>query len=299
MSLNDKDNYAAIDIGSNAIRLLIAHVEELSDFTQVKKLSLTRVPIRLGEDAFDTGKITDYKENAMIKTMQSFRLLMDVYGIKRYRACATSAMREAKNSKKIIEAIKYHTGIDIELIDGKIEANLIFNSLFTYALSKKGSYLFVDVGGGSTEITVFKKGKRVNSKSFKIGTVRELKGKVKKQAWEDLDKYLEKLKKQEDDFVAVGTGGNINRYFKISNKPYLEPITYKELKGLYSDIASMTVAERIKKYRLRYDRADVIEPAGKIYTTIMKKCGIDHIIVPKVGLSDGMVYQMHKEDNVG
>lgn len=299
MSLNDKDNYAAIDIGSNAIRLLIAHVEELSEFTQVKKLSLTRVPIRLGEDAFGAGKISDFKENAMIKTMQSFKLLMEVYGIKRYRACATSAMREAKNSKKIIEAIKYHTGIEIELIDGKIEANLIFNSLFTYALSKKGSYLFVDVGGGSTEITVFKKGKRVNSKSFKIGTVRALQGKEKEETWSELDKYLDKLKKQDDNYVAVGTGGNINRYFKISNKPYLEPLKYNELKAIYDDIAPLSIMERVQKYYLRYDRADVIEPAGKIYLTIMKKCGIEDIIVPKVGLTDGIVYQMYKEDCVG
>lgn len=298
MSLNDKNNYAAIDIGSNAIRLLIANVEDLQDVTQVKKLSLTRVPIRLGEDVFGGGEISTKKENAIIKSMQSFKLLMEVYGIKQYRACATSAMREAKNSSKIIEAIKYHTDIDIELIDGKIEANLIFNSLFTYALNKKGSYLFIDVGGGSTEITVFKKGKRVDSRSFKIGTVRALKNKVKKQTWDDLYKYLDKFKKADDEYTVVGTGGNINRFFKISGKPYLAPLLFEELKDIYDELKPMSVKDRIKKYYLRYDRADVIEPAGRIYLSIMKRSGTKNIIVPKVGLSDGMVYQMHKENKV-
>ncbi len=296
MSINTKNNYAAIDIGSNAVRLLIAHVVELKEYTQIKKLSLTRVPIRLGEDVFATGKISDFKENAMIKTMQSFKLLMDVYGIKDYRACATSAMREAKNSKKIIEAINYHTGIEIELINGKIEADLIFSSIYTHALSKKEAYIFIDVGGGSTEITVYRKGKRIKAKSFPLGTVRMLQGKVKDTVWDNLDEWLGELKKDDTHYTAIGTGGNINRYFKLSKNDYLEPMSYDKFKSLYDAIKELTPEERIEQYRLRYDRADVIEPAGKIYLTIMKKCGIKKIIVPKVGLTDGIVYDMYSNN---
>lgn len=295
MQSDNNNNFAAIDIGSNAIRLLLAKVEERENVTQIKKLSLTRVPIRLGADVFDLGRISDKKENEIIKSMQAFRLLMEVYNVRNYRACATSAMREASNSKKIIEAVKYHSNIDIELINGKKEADLIFTSLHTQNLNKKKEYIFIDVGGGSTEITIFSKGKRVKSKSFEIGTVRALKKKVKPETWDSLDKWLNEFKKEVSNFVAIGTGGNINRYFKISKNDHMEPVSYMQLKGIYDNMKKLSVEERITKYRLRVDRADVIEPAGKIYLTIMKKCGIDSIIVPKVGLSDGIVYNMYKE----
>lgn len=294
MPIETNSNFAAIDIGSNAIRLLIAKVEEYDNLTNIKKLSLTRVPIRLGEDVFDNGKISDHKENQIIKSMQAFKLLMEVYGIKSLKACATSAMREARNSKKIIEAVKYHSGIDIELIHGKKEANLIFSSFQTQTLNKKNEYLFIDVGGGSTEITVFSKGKRIKSKSFEIGTVRSLQGKVKKEVWDKLDEWLSELKKDVDNIIAIGTGGNINRYFKLSKNDHMEPVSYEQLETTYNNLKDLTVEERIHKYRLRSDRADVIEPAGKIYLTIMKKCGIDSILVPKVGLTDGIVYEMYK-----
>lgn len=294
MPIETNSNFAAIDIGSNAIRLLIAKVEEYDNLTNIKKLSLTRVPIRLGEDVFDNGKISDHKENQIIKSMQAFKLLMEVYGIKSLKACATSAMREARNSKKIIEAVKYHSGIDIELIHGKKEANLIFSSFQTQTLNKKNEYLFIDVGGGSTEITVFSKGKRIKSKSFEIGTVRSLQGKVKKEVWDKLDEWLSELKKDVDSIIAIGTGGNINRYFKLSKNDHMEPVSYEQLETIYNNLKDLTVEERIHKYRLRSDRADVIEPAGKIYLTIMKRCGIDSILVPKVGLTDGIVYEMYK-----
>lgn len=294
MPIETNSNFAAIDIGSNAIRLLIAKVEEYDNLTNIKKLSLTRVPIRLGEDVFDNGKISDHKENQIIKSMQAFKLLMEVYGIKSLKACATSAMREARNSKKIIEAVKYHSGIDIELIHGKKEANLIFSSFQTQTLNKRNEYLFIDVGGGSTEITVFSKGKRIKSKSFEIGTVRSLQGKVKKEVWDKLDEWLSELKKDVDSIIAIGTGGNINRYFKLSKNDHMEPVSYEQLETIYNNLKDLTVEERIHKYRLRSDRADVIEPAGKIYLTIMKRCGIDSILVPKVGLTDGIVYEMYK-----
>ncbi len=289
------DNYAAIDIGSNAIRLLIARPEEINGVLNIKKLSLTRVPIRLGEDVFGKGKISDDKENAFIKTMQAFKLLMEVYNIKDYRACATSAMREAKNKEKIVTAVKYHTGINIELINGKIEADLIYNTFFTRLLDKKQAYLFIDVGGGSTEITVYRKGKRLKSKSFPLGTVRALQDKIKDSSWEELDQWLFDLKNETGEFMAIGTGGNINRYFKLSKNDYLEPLSYRKFKSIYDSLKDLTPQERIDKYRLRYDRADVIEPAGRIYLTIMKKCGINKILVPKVGLSDGIVYDLYQQ----
>jgi exopolyphosphatase/guanosine-5'-triphosphate,3'-diphosphate pyrophosphatase len=297
MPLENNNNFAAIDIGSNAIRLLLAKVEEHGNLTHIKKLSLTRVPIRLGEDVFGNGQISDQKENEIIKSMQAFKLLMEVYNIRNYRACATSAMREAKNSQKIIEAIKYHSNIDIELINGKKEADLIFSSFQTQSFNKTHEYLFIDVGGGSTEITIFSKGKRIRSKSFEIGTVRALKKKVKPETWDKLDEWLSEFKKEVSDFVAIGTGGNINRYFKICRNKHMEPVSYSQLKNIYDDIKKLSIEERIRKYRLRADRADVIEPAGKIYLTIMKKCGIKSIIVPKVGLTDGIIYNMYKEIN--
>lgn len=274
--------------------MLIAKVEEYDNLTHIKKLSLIRVPIRLGEDVFDNGKISDHKENQIIKSMQAFKLLMEVYGIKSLKACATSAMREARNSKKIIDAVRYHANIDIELIHGKKEANLIFSSFQTKSLNKKNEYLFIDVGGGSTEITVFSKGKRIKSKSFEIGTVRSLQGKVKKNNWDKLDEWLSELKKDVSSIIAIGTGGNINRYFKLSKNDHMQPVSYSQLKDLYDSLKDLSVEERIKKFRLRSDRADVIEPAGKIYLTIMKKCGIDNILVPKVGLTDGIIYEMYK-----
>lgn len=297
MPAKTNKNFAAIDIGSNAIRLLIAQVEENKEITSIKKLSLTRVPIRLGEDVFGNGAISHQKENAIIKTMQAFKLLMQVYNIVDYRACATSAMREADNSKKIIDAVKYHSGINIDLINGKIEANLIYNSFHTKAINKAKAYVFIDVGGGSTEITIYKKNKRIKAKSFPIGTVRSLKGKVTKENWSELNEWLGEIKEEAGQYLAVGTGGNVNRYFKLSKNDYMEPMTYFQFKSIYEEVKSLSVKERIEKMRLRYDRADVIEPAGKIYLTIMKKCGINEIIVPKVGLSDGIVYDLFKKSN--
>ncbi len=295
--MNFPDRYAAIDIGSNGMRLLIAKVVENEGITSVQKLSLVRVPIRLGEDVFNSGIISEEKKELFIKTIKAYKLLMDIYQVKDFRAVATSAMREAKNGNEIAQIIKEETDIDISLIDGKMEADLIFSTIYTQNISKSDSYLFIDVGGGSTEITIFNKGKRVESKSFKIGTVRLLKDKVDQNNWDEMDKWLENVVNSDKDFKAIGTGGNINRYFKLSRNGHLEPVKTAVIDELYTDLNSMNSEERAKKYRLRYDRADVIVPAGKIYLSILKKCGIDEIIVPKIGLSDGIIYYLFKRDN--
>ena len=295
--MNHPDRYAAIDIGSNGMRLLIAKVVEVNGFTSVQKLSLTRVPIRLGEDVFNSGYISDEKKDLFIKTIKAFKLLIEIYQVKDFRAVATSAMREAKNGNEIAALIKSETDIDISLIDGKMEADLIFSTIHTQNISKNDSYLFIDVGGGSTEITIFDKGKRSESKSFKIGTVRLLEDKVQDSDWEQLNDWLKNVSNSDKNFKAIGTGGNINRYFKLSYNKYLEPVKYEKLKELYEDLSSLSKEQRAEKYRLRYDRADVIVPAGKIYLNVLEKCGIDEIIVPKIGLSDGIVYYLYKRDN--
>lgn len=294
--MNHLDRYAAIDIGSNGMRLLIAKVVELNGVTSVQKLSLTRVPIRLGEDVFTTGRISEEKKELFIKTIKAFKLLIEIYQVKDFRAVATSAMREASNGNEIAEAIKNETNIDISLIDGKMEADLIFSTIYTQNINKNDSYLFIDVGGGSTEITIFNKGKRVESKSFKIGTVRLLENKVKEKDWDSLNEWLKNVSNSTINYKAIGTGGNINRYFKMSYNKHLEPVKYEKLKQLYDDLNSLTKIERAEKYRLRYDRADVIVPAGKIYINVLEQCGIEEIIVPKIGLSDGIVYHLYNNN---
>ncbi|MEN8929051.1 MAG: exopolyphosphatase [Flavobacteriales bacterium] len=295
--MNHPDRYAAIDIGSNGMRLLIAKVVEINGVTSVQKLSLTRVPIRLGEDVFTTGSISDEKRTLFIKTIKAFKLLIEIYQVKDFRAVATSAMREAKNGNEIAAEIKAETDIDISLIDGKMEADLIYSTIHTQNINKDDSYLFIDVGGGSTEITIFNKGKRAESKSFKIGTVRLLEEKVKENDWEELNDWLKNVSNSDKNFKAIGTGGNINRYFKLSGNKHLVPVKYDLIKHIYNDLESLSTEERAEKYRLRYDRADVIVPAGKIYLNVLKKCGISEIIVPKIGLSDGVVYYLYKQDN--
>lgn len=295
--MNHPDRYAAIDIGSNGMRLLIAKVVENNGVTSVQKLSLTRVPIRLGEDVFKTGSITDEKRELFIKTIKAYKLLMEIYQVKDFRAVATSAMREAKNGNEIATQIKKETGIELKLIDGKKEADLIFSTIYTQNINKNDSYLFIDVGGGSTEITIFKDGKRTDSMSFKIGTVRLLENKVNEQEWEELNTWLENVSNSNQNFKAIGTGGNINRYFKLSGNKHLVPVKQELIRHIYNDLASLTTEERAEKYRLRYDRADVIVPAGKIYLNVLEKCGIDEIIVPKIGLSDGVVYNLFQNDN--
>ena len=287
--------FAAIDIGSNAVRLLIADVVETKKDLSIRKLSLTRVPIRLGASVFEKGIITDKKAKALAKTMKAFRYLIDVYQVKDFRACATSAMREAENSEEVIAMVREYAGVDIEIINGHTEANLIFSTFKSQKLDPKHTYLYIDVGGGSTEITLLKNEKRVSARSFKIGTVRVLSNRVKDKAWDDMRKWVEKITETEEEVTAIGTGGNINRLYKMSHLDYGELMSDTQLRSLHNQIKNMSFKQRVNKLRLRPDRADVIVPAGEIYTTVLEVARIDKISVPKIGLSDGIALYLYRK----
>lgn len=287
--------FAAIDIGSNAVRLLIADVVETEKELSIKKLSLTRVPIRLGASVFDTGKITSSKAKSLAKTMKAFRYLIDVYSVKDFRACATSAMREADNAEEVIAKVHEYSGIHIEIINGHTEANMIFSTFKSQKLDPMQTYLYIDVGGGSTEITLLKHGKRIGARSFKIGTVRVLKGKVKPKLWDEMREWVAKITANETNVTAIGTGGNINRLFKMSKLGHGELMSREQLEKLHGDIKTMSFKQRLEVLRLRPDRADVIVPAGEIFTTILKVANIDRISVPKIGLSDGIALYLYRQ----
>jgi exopolyphosphatase / guanosine-5'-triphosphate,3'-diphosphate pyrophosphatase len=288
--------YAAIDIGSNAGRLLIGNVVEQKDGTTVKKFSLTRVPLRLGEDVFtENKKISGAKIKMLVKTLRAYKLLMDVYEIEAYRACATSAMREASNRKEVLEIVKKETGIKLEVIDGEEEADLIFSTINTLDLPKNKSYLYIDVGGGSTEVTLLENGIKKASKSFKIGTIRMLKGKVSDEAWLKLKDWVKTLNPEHKEILAVGTGGNINRILKINGSDEHNEINYSDIKRIQASVSSYTLEDRVNKLGLRPDRADVIVPAADIYLAVMKYADVKEMIVPKIGLSDGIIYELFKK----
>ncbi len=287
---------AGIDIGSNAIRLLIANAIISHDSKQpiFKKSSLVRVPIRLGADAFIEEKISKENKNRMIKAMQAFKLLMDVHGVEKYKACATSAMREAKNGAEIASEIYKKTGVKIEIIDGKKEAAIIFSTDLKSIIEPDKSYLYIDVGGGSTEFTVFANGKIINSKSFKIGTVRLLKKPIiTSELWNDIEIWIKKNTKHLTNLQVIGSGGNINKLFKMSGRPIGKPLSLIYLKAHYKFLKQMTYNERVTELGLNPDRADVILPATKIYISAMKWSGAKKIYVPKIGLADGIIKSMY------
>lgn len=286
--------FAAIDIGSNAVRLLIEEVHEHGNQYHIQKVSFTRVPLRLGDDVFQTGKISDNKIQQLIKTMKAFWYLMDVHSIEHFRACATSAMREAENRDEILELVKLEANLEIEVIDGRMEAALIFGNFKVSNIEKEKNYLYIDVGGGSTELTLIKNGKRSVSRSFRIGTVRMLIGKVKEKWWTEAEEWISNLMKEEDNVTAIGTGGNINKIHKEAGKKSFAVIRPKEIKAVYNYMKKYTYEERIYKLKLKPDRADVIIPAAEIYMNMMKYAGIKEMIVPKVGLSDGIILWLYK-----
>ena len=287
--------FAAIDIGSNAVRLLVSQVLDIDGETYFQKVSFTRVPIRLGEDVFDKGKISDKKIKSLVRTMRAFWYLMDVQEVIDFRACATSAMREASNGKAVIEQIKEQANVDINLISGAEEADLIFGNFWHQKIDKKKNYLYVDVGGGSTELSIIKRGKRVKAKSFKIGTVRALKNKVKSSAWSDIKEWVKEELKEENKLTGIGTGGNINRLYKMSSCKMNAPLTLQELKSLNDMVRSHSWEERISELRLKPDRADVIVHAAEIYIKTMELAGVKKMIVPRVGLSDGIIIDLFKK----
>lgn len=284
--------FAAIDIGSNAIRLLIEEVHIDEGKYHIEKVSLTRIPVRLGEDVFTRGKISKDKMAQLVKTMKAFWYIMDVHDIEFYRACATSAMREAKNKRQVIKKVRDESNIDIEILSGDEEANLIFSNYFAQNLNVKGNYLYIDVGGGSTELTLIKNGKRIKGQSFELGTVRILSGAVDKKVWLQAKKWIQSAVKQTDVITAIGTGGNINTLFKFAGKKPSQNINYNEIQEHYQNIKKLTFEQRITKLKMKPDRADVIIPACEIYLTLMEYSGIQQMIVPKIGLADGIILDL-------
>jgi exopolyphosphatase / guanosine-5'-triphosphate,3'-diphosphate pyrophosphatase len=286
--------FAAIDIGSNAMRLLITNiVEQDGKETQFNKNSLVRVPIRLGQDSFTTAEISEENIGRMVDAMTAFRLLMKVHKTEKYMAVATSAMREAKNAKEVIAIIKKESKIKIEIIDGKKEAAIIASTDLHHLLKSDKTYLYVDVGGGSTEFSLFSDGKLIVSKSFKAGTVRLLNEMVNETVWNEMKVWIIENTSDYDDVTLIGSGGNINKIFKMSGKMQDSPLSYLYLNSQYAYLNSLSYEQRITELSLNTDRADVIIPATQIYLNAMKWSGARNIYVPKIGLSDGIVKAMY------
>jgi exopolyphosphatase/guanosine-5'-triphosphate,3'-diphosphate pyrophosphatase len=286
--------YAAIDIGSNAMRLLITNIVEQPDTpTQFNKSALIRVPIRLGQDAFTVGEISEVNIDRMIDAMKAFKLLMKVYKVEKFKACATSAMREAYNGKEVVDIILEKAEIEIEIIDGKKEAAIIASSDLHNFIKTEQTYLYVDVGGGSTEFSLFSEGKMLASKSFKNGTVRMLNDMVSDIVWQEIEKWIKTNTEEYDNVTLIGSGGNINKLFKMSGKLQDKPLSFLYLNSQYQYLNSLTYEQRVAELAMNTDRADVIIPAIKIYLNAMKWSGARHIYVPKIGLSDGIVKALY------
>lgn len=287
--------YAAIDIGSNAVRLLIMNVvEQEGRETQFNKSELIRVPIRLGQESFAIGEISHVTIDRMVDAFKAFKLLMKVYNVEKYKACATSAMREALNSKEVIEIIRDKCEIDIDIIDGKQEAAIIASSDLDGFFKPHQTYLFVDVGGGSTEFSLFVDGAMIVSKSFKIGTVRILNNMVSDLIWDEIENWIKVNTIDYDNVILIGSGGNINKLFKLSGKMQDKPLSFFYLNSQYQYLNSLTYDQRISELGLNTDRADVIIPATKIYLNAMKWSRSRQLLVPKIGLADGIVKAMYK-----
>ncbi|GGF68100.1 Ppx/GppA phosphatase family protein [Wenyingzhuangia marina] len=288
--------YAAIDIGSNAVRLLIADIIENdeNDKVKFKKSALVRVPIRLGEDTFGVGEISEKNIMRLTDAMNAFQLLMSVHKVEKYKACATSAMRDASNGEYVINRILKKTGIKIDIIDGEIEAQIIAATDLGELLDNSKSYLYVDVGGGSTEMTIYKKGEIANSRSFKVGTVRMLNQKdALSGIWEEMKDWVKHNTKGIKNISLIGSGGNINKIYKMSGRTDGSPLSFIYMKANYKYLKAMTYDERISELNLNQDRADVIIPATKIYVSAMKWSDAKKIYVPKIGLSDGIVKSLY------
>jgi len=287
---------AAIDIGSNAARLLIVEVvDDGYGKPQFNKLNLVRVPLRLGFDVFEKGEISKQRVGMIIQTMKAYSHLLNVYDVKHLKACATSAMRDAVNSNDIIRKVKLETGIEIKIISGDEEASVIYENHFAETLDKEHAYLYIDVGGGSTELTLFAEGKLRYKESFNIGTIRLLKNQVEESHWENMRDMLKQNTKMKLPVIAIGSGGNINKIFSISKKKEGKPLPLDLLKDYYKEFSNFTVEERIRIYKFRDDRADVIVPALQIYINVMRWADTSEIYVPKIGLADGLVQHLYAE----
>lgn len=287
--------FAAIDIGSNAMRLLFCRVYLVDGKPHFNKEELIRMPIRLGEDVFMVGKISDSKIERLVGTLKGFNELIKAYGVEGSRAVATSAMRDASNGEEIISRIKNETGVNVEIIDGKNEAALVFSNHVAEMLNPRHAYLYIDVGGGSTELTLYYDQKVIAARSFNIGTVRMLLDKINKDEWEEMKAWIKKNTYGIHPLSAIGSGGNINKIYKMSGKKETKHMSYDKLKSIHEMLASYTIKERIERLDLKPDRADVIVPAAKIFLYIMKHGEIEKIFVPQIGLSDGLVHQMYEK----
>lgn len=287
---------AAIDIGSNAARLLISEVSiDSNGEATFNKINLVRVPLRLGFEVFENGFISQTKRNMIIETMKSFAHLLKAYQIENLLACATSAMRDATNGIEVQQEIKQKTGIDVKIISGDEEATFIYENHIAEHLDKEHSYLYIDVGGGSTELTFFDQGKLMYKESFNIGTIRLLKNMVTDNAWDEMRDHLKKNTNSKLPMVAIGSGGNINKIFTLSKRKEGKPLSLDLLKDYFKELSSVTLEERIKIYKLKEDRADVIVPALQIYINVMRWANIDQIYVPKIGLADGLIQHLYEE----
>lgn len=293
-----KTNYAAIDIGSNAVRLLIKEIKEEQGKVHFSKVLMLRVPLRLGFDVFDIGKISEKKEKNMIRLMKAFRHLMKIYDVKHCRACATSAMRDAKNGMDIIKQIEKKTGVHIDIIDGQEEAKIIYNNHVEHMEDQKGNYMYVDVGGGSTEINLLSEGQLVCSRSYNIGTVRMLNNAVKDSEWERLKNDLAELAKSYPQTNIIGSGGNINKLYRLADKKNKKKMTMQVsvLQELHTRLKALSLEERMEQFGMKPDRADVIIPAGEIFLTIANIIGASYIHVPVIGLSDGIIDELNLQN---
>jgi len=287
---------AAIDIGSNAGRLLISDVVQgpggQVDFI---KTALVRVPLRLGMDVFDTGRISPEREEMMLKTLKSYRLLMEVYGVRHLKAAATAAMRDAANAAEVLDRIERETGIRIEVISGGEEARLVYENHVAENLSGQESYLYIDVGGGSTELTFFTDGRLVFKESFNIGTIRLLKDQVTRDVWELMKNYIKDHTRGYHHVSCIGSGGNINKIFSLSKRKEGKPLNLEQLRNYYKEFSALTLRQRMQLYKLREDRADVIVPALLIYINVMRWADAEEIYVPKIGLADGLIHTLYDE----
>lgn len=293
-----KTNYAAIDIGSNAVRLLIKEIKEEQGKAHFSKVLMLRVPLRLGFDVFDIGKISEKKEKNMIRLMKAFRHLMKIYDVKHCRACATSAMRDAKNGMDIIKQIEKKTSVHIDIIDGQEEAKIIYNNHVEHMEDQKGNYMYVDVGGGSTEINLLSEGQLVCSRSYNIGTVRMLNNAVKDSEWERLKNDLAELAKSYPQTNIIGSGGNINKLYRLADKKNKKKMTMQVsvLQELHTRLKALSLEERMEQFGMKPDRADVIIPAGEIFLTIANIIGASYIHVPVIGLSDGIIDELYLQN---
>jgi exopolyphosphatase/guanosine-5'-triphosphate,3'-diphosphate pyrophosphatase len=284
---------AAIDIGSNAARLLITEVsEDENKKASFTKLSLVRVPLRLGFDVFDTGKISASKVNLLLLTMKGFLNLSKAFEVKSMKTCATSAMRDASNTSEIIALIKQETGIEIEVISGSDEASLVFENHIAENLDKEHSYLYIDVGGGSTELTFFNNNEMIFKDSYNIGTIRLLKNQVPDANWDEMKEAIKSKTKNFKTVTAIGSGGNINKVFSLSKRKEGKPLPLDLLRDYYKELSNVSLQDRMRVYKLKEDRADVIVPALKIYLSVMRWAGATEIYVPKIGLADGLIQHL-------